>query len=472
MTSRDLQDVVDDLGFGWAQVQSLVLGGGTYAADGSELLLIGTVTNALSKEWKLHAFQRGIIVSVVFVGTLVGNFLSGMIGDVHGRRLPIILSYLGVFVFSVCSVFAWDVWSLATSRIFVGIGFGVGVPAWNALGGEICPSGSRLVVNGLSQILFALGEVYSASLVYMQDPHMRHLEWRVLLLLGALPALVLLLFTCRYLLESPRHFAAKGQLAEAKEVLQEMRRMNGKDDVSVEFQSLYEVKTYSSRWEEGLQKLRIVFGRHLLYSTLTTCFSTFVLNLVFYGGLYAFPQVLPELELAVTPAFNLLLGALFEIPGFVAGIILGSYMPRKSLMIAYLIVVCASTVIFTLAASRIDQAGSRYIMEMACQMGFIGTKVFTSVGFLVVYLYSMEIYPTVARTTGTGLCIASGRTGAVIAPLLFEQMADVFGNQFAYFHFVASCCLVNAVLIFFLPYETAGQKLVDHHDNDMEPLKP
>ena len=47
-------------------------------------------------------------------------------------------------------------------------------------------------------------------------------------------------------------------------------------------------------------------------------------------------------------------------------------------------------------------------------------KMFVDVGFVVGYMYASEIYPAVARTTGTSVCIAAGRIGSIACPLVYE----------------------------------------------------
>eukprot|EP00397_Hematodinium_sp_SG-2012_P027066 GEMP01028414.1.p1 GENE.GEMP01028414.1~~GEMP01028414.1.p1 ORF type:complete len:226 (+),score=36.94 GEMP01028414.1:178-855(+) len=184
-----LSSVIEEIGFGWAQVKLTLMGGSVWAADGAELLILGSITRAVKEEWDLSPFQRGFVVSIVFLGVLIGNFLSGTLGDKYGRRLPIIISYLGVFVFSITSVFAWSFASLATMRLFVGMAFGVGQPAWNAFGSEVSPDKYRLLMNAMGQSLFSLGEIYAATLIYIDNPRMKYLDWRWLILMGSIPSL-------------------------------------------------------------------------------------------------------------------------------------------------------------------------------------------------------------------------------------------------------------------------------------------
>jgi heme A synthase len=208
-------------------------------------------------------------------------------------------------------------------------------------------------------------------------------------------------------------------------------------------------------------KLGIIFGRHLLYSTLVTCVSVFTLNFLFYGGLYAFPQVLPDLKLNVTPSANLMLGALVEVPGFLGGIMIGNYLSRKNCMLVYLLAVIVFLCVFSFTSTSIS-GNFTAEFEALVQVGLIGSKLFTAVGFLIVYVYTTEIYPTVVRTMGGALCIAFGRFGSIVAPTVYENLAFATGSHGAFFHVTAGLCALNAMLVLFLPYETKGLVLQDH----------
>merc|ERR1719162_2781097 len=78
--------IIEQLGFGLAQIRAGLVGGGIWIADGSELLLISSVTRAVSDEWHLGPMQRGFIVTIVYVGVCFGNIASGPLADSCGRR--------------------------------------------------------------------------------------------------------------------------------------------------------------------------------------------------------------------------------------------------------------------------------------------------------------------------------------------------------------------------------------------------
>ena len=203
------------------------------------------------------------------------------------------------------------------------------------------------------------------------------------------------------LVESPVLLAARGRAEEAEAALRTMRQQNGVDGHP-------QVITYvgsssqSAKEDEAVHgifyQMKIIFGRQFLFTTFVVGVSTFTLNFNFYGGLYAFPQVLPQLDLQFSPAANLLFGAVAEIPGFFLGLFAASRTTRKSAILAYIASSVASILFLLFGLGTLTGAESPH----ATLAGFLGMKVFVNVGFLVVYIYASEIYPSVARTSGRG----------------------------------------------------------------------
>jgi len=459
-----LSDVMENLGMGVTQFRFGILGGCMWMADGSELLLVGGVTRAVSHEWHLRAWQRGAIVSIVFVGILVGNALSGPLGDSTGRRLPILLSYAGVALFGACSALTYGFLTLSAVRLMVGLSIGIGQPSFGALCSEITPARWRILMNSGAQVLFVTGEIYAIGLIYLEDPYMRDLNWRRLFILSAIPAAFFGLLAFFFLQQSPSWLSVQGRQDEARRVLEHMRLENGAHHVSVEFKPSRPVVRGSSLWEAYMRPVRLIYSPRMFYSTVAVIYSCFTLNVVFYGCLYAFPQVVPTLKMGHTPATTLLVGALWEFPGFMMAIICGMYLARKPAMTAYLLLTCSSLVAFTLGASAGDV--EHWAPYSLLHGGYIGIKCFACIGFVCVYQYSTEIYPTEARTTGTAACVAGGRMGGILAPILFEKIMDITGSFEDFFYCIAVLCAMNLILVFFLPFETYGKKL----DDELSPL--
>lgn len=464
--------IIEQLGFGFAQIRAGLVGGGIWISDGSELLLISSVTRAVSDEWHLGPMQRGFIVTIVYVGVCFGNLFSGPLADSWGRRHLVVWSYFGIFLTSALSAVSSGVLMLTTCRFFVGAAFGIGQPAWSALGSEVTPSHWRVTMTAGTFLLFMLGEVYTSLLLLLDDPQLEVLHWRRLFVLGALPAFFSFFASALLLHDSPSFLALRGRRQEAKAVLQSMRDDNSAGDVDVDFaepkqaqESLAASSTGDSP-EAPAHKFHILMGEQLRGTTLIVMLSCFVVNFICYGSLYAFPQVLTESTVGASPAMSLLLGSFTELPGYLVGIAVGLVMPRKSMMKLYLGLVIVS-IMAHLGSYRLPH-GSTASLALACA-GYFGIKGFVCIGWLGVYVYASEVFPTDVRSSGLAACFAVGRFAASIAPLVFEAGVSITGDgNKSFFTIMALSAMVNLLFIDSLPFETFQRQLRDEVSDEFE----
>lgn len=466
-----LTDVIDRIGFGWAQYAQCALGGGVYFADGAEILLIGAVTTALTEEWDLDRHQRANVVSIVFIGVLIGSLLSGPMGDWVGRRCPILLSYLGVGVFSILSAMCQSYIWLVVVRFFVGLTFGLGVPSQNALTTEIAPTKDRLIASLLAAFCFILGEMYSAVLIFIDDPWMRNLHWRWLITMAAIPAFIMVVLGYFFLVEAPAWLALHGHYEKACDVLYTLARCNGKPNLNVEFQVVH-ITESTSLFTKVSQNLGIILNSNFRYTTFALCFSLFAVNTLYYGGgMYAFVQVLPEISSRLSPGMNLLIGAACEIPGSILAFVLGWYMSRKTSIVTLFMGILITMGSFLLATWMMEKKSDSAsgAAETLMQVSFFLFKCLSSANFSFIYLYSVEVYPTRARATGTALCISMGRFGAICSPPLYEWLHHLSGSYHAFFYLMMIICVVSSIFIVFVPFETKGAALKDHEE-EVEPV--
>lgn len=471
-----LPDMIEKVGIGATQLRFIFTGGGVWFADGSELLLISAVTTAVATEWSLSPLEKGSMVTVVYCGVLVGNLISGPLGDRYGRRHLILASYVGIFVFSIVSSFMMNFTALCLVRFVVGFSFGLGQPPWNVLAAEVTPAKWRVVVNGMSQSLFALGEIYSAVLVIADDPTMKNLDWRSLMRLGAIPAALFWAAATFFLQQSPFWLAQTGQHGEAREVLGIMQRDNCLPEFSLHYSPPAPLADEPSSSAEGAgcwQNIRAELSKlgkgPLLVTTIIMCYTTFVVNLAYYGTLYAFPNLLPTLgeKAAGSAAVQLLIGACWEIPGIALGCVFGMYFPRKPVLQAYCIFVTICIIVFVGGAT----GGISWGAKLAWHIGYYGIKLTIQSGWIVAYVYLTEVYPTSCRTLGTSISFACGRLAATISPLLYEKLKSWTGSFAAFFYLLAGTLFINLFTIHFLPIETFGAVLSDEIDEEKEEKK-
>jgi len=458
-----LHDIIENIGFGFAQVKALFFGGGVYFGEGAVLLVEAAIVQSVAQEWNLTPYQRGSMMSTPFMGMLLGNAVSGPFGDRFGRRRCLLLAYAGMFMFYILASCARSISELLTLMFFVGLSLGLGQPAWNALSVECTPSTWRVLMQCLSLLTFAGGEVYSCIWVIRDDPTMMHLHWRRILRLSSIPVAISLVFCAFMLRESPSFLAINGHRRDARTVLRSLRDDNGLSDLRVRFRPS-KAKTSSSEPLTSVLKAQtqILFGPEMFASTLVVMYSCLILNLVGFGSMYAYAQVLPSLSKNGTAASELLIGCLWEGVGDALGCLIGMTMARKPAIKFYLVATIVSLLMFAVGSGKVLESPTPSLFwECIAFGGYYGSKLAVATGFCLVYLYAAEVYPTSARITGNALGLASGRLGSIVAPVLFEAIMDIWGDFRIFFYFGTVVTFSNLLAIDLLRYETAGMPLQD-----------
>jgi MFS family permease len=290
---------------------------------------------------------------------------------------------------------------------------------------------------------------------------MKHLHWRWLLIVGALPAIILTFLSAAFLNESPSWLASRGREEEAREVLSKIMKMNGSGCAKLEF-NVPKKAVYAD-----IQKnLDFVFGPAMLYTTLVSCFTCFCKDVIFFGGGYVFPQVLSEtVTLGTSPAVALLIGVLMEVPGFILVLVLDKVMDRRP-SIAFILAALATCMLAFVHGGSHESGGRfEYLMVL---FGFAGYKVLGITLDTVAYQYVGEVYPVSCRVTGFGLAMGVGRIGAVTAPLAYEWTREFSGTWTTFFYILACLVILDATLVAFLPFETRGKVLKESMDDSHE----
>lgn len=465
--SDDLSTVIDKLGFGWGQITQIFLSGGMWMGDGAIIMILSCIIKAMSKDFPLTSYDQSVIVSTVLFGLLVGNFFAGKFGDHYGRRGPILFSMLGFAAGNLLTLSANSFTTLIVIQFFLGFSIGFGQPPQVALATEISPANRREEAICGTQVIFACGELYSAFLVWQQDPSMMTLNWRQLVLLMSLPSVIMFCACFFFLRESPRILALQGREQEAQAMLAEMRKYNNKPHVSIAFQSIQDQRQNNmmGRW---WSTMNIIFSSRLLGTTITCCFSCFSINLFYYGTFYALPLMLPGMQLHIKAATSLMLNAVCEMLGYVCAWVIGKYCSRRLAALMFTLCQLVSLIGFVWATTQLaDHAkdhNSESMYQWIFQLSMNGMKLFTSAVFVTCFMLYSELFPTVARSTGFGTAISCGRMGAVTAPLLFEFVQQrISRGAFFYIMMIAFVC---NLFLFATLNETKDMKLKDVFEDD------
>ncbi|MCC6354935.1 MAG: MFS transporter, partial [Verrucomicrobiae bacterium] len=136
----------------------------------------------------------GYATAIFLAGWATGGLVFGVLGDRAGRAKTMVLTIL---LYSLCtglSALSVGFWDFALYRFLTGLGVGGEWAVGVALLAEVMPPRARPYALGMLQALSTVGNV-TAALISMglglleQGGHIAGLDaWRIMFLLGALPA--------------------------------------------------------------------------------------------------------------------------------------------------------------------------------------------------------------------------------------------------------------------------------------------
>lgn len=169
--------------------------------------------------------QYGAYATAIFIlGWATGGLVFGVLGDRIGRAKTMMLTILMYSAFTGLSALSRNVWDFGAYRFLTGLGVGGEFAVGVALVAEVMPTNARAHALGWLQMLSTVGNVSAAlintSLGVMEGggafDHTDWKPWRLMFVIGAVPALLALVVRAR--LKEPEKWqaaVASGQVQQA-----------------------------------------------------------------------------------------------------------------------------------------------------------------------------------------------------------------------------------------------------------------
>jgi AAHS family 4-hydroxybenzoate transporter-like MFS transporter len=175
--------------------------------DGFDTNLISFAAPYFASGYHLSRVQLGNIFAMGLLGTLIGGFILGYLGDRIGRRPTVILATAAFGVLTMCFTFASGYWSLFTLRLVSGIPLGGMLPLAWALNMEYVPKRYRSTVVTVIMMGFSVGTGFGGPIAVWLIPKF---GWKAVFVLGGALSLLSALILFFVLPESIRFLASKG----------------------------------------------------------------------------------------------------------------------------------------------------------------------------------------------------------------------------------------------------------------------
>jgi MFS transporter, putative metabolite:H+ symporter len=415
--------------------------------DAMDVGLLSFVVPVLALEWGLTQDQVGIAISIGLLGMFVGATASGVLADRYGRKALLMVTLLIYSLATGASALAWGYGALLLFRFVTGLGLGGELPVASTLVAEVAPKRQRGRLIVLLESFWAYGWVLAAVVGYLVIPE---LGWRVAFVIGALPALYVLVLR-RHLPESPRYLLRRGKHTEALEAATRLGvdasgPMAGSESPRERRAGI--ARLWSSSYYRRTAMLWILwFGMVFSY----------------YGIFTWLPQILVTSGHSLVRSFEfVLLITLAQIPGYFSAAYLVEKWGRKPTLVTYLMACAAVTLVFGLRGFEAQAPGAEIVLWGSL------VSFFNLGAWGVVYGYTPELYPTDVRGTGSGWAAGVGRVGGIAGPYLVGLMLGAWQlGTLVVFSMFAGVLLLIAANVWLLGEETRGRALEEIADQPL-----
>ncbi|KAK4355297.1 hypothetical protein RND71_024268 [Anisodus tanguticus] len=414
---------------------------------GSWEWLSGSASSTVS-EFGLICGQKykvGLVQSLFFAGCMIGAGVFGHLSDSKmGRKGSLTIVCILNAIFGCLTAFSSDYWTYTLFRVLTGFSTGgTGLCAF-VLATEPVGQPWRGVAGMSTFYFFSIGIAVVSAIAYFFQ------TWRSLYIASSVPSVMLVIFVLPFLHESPRWCLVRGKVDEAMKIMHKIAKSNGKHlpegivlALDSEVNDDEDVPNSQSKSKEAqnvsiLDVLKLPLTRFRLFLAVAI---NFFCSVVYYG------LSLNAVNLGTNLYLNVALNAVAEMPAYLITAVVLDRVGRKPLAIWTM----WFSGIFCLAGSLMKGYGTWKVVRMAC--GVLG--IFGMAGtYNLLFVYSMELFPTVVRNAALGCATQASQMGAILAPLVVVLGG---GIPFAVF---AACGIAGGLLVIYLP-ETLNRPLYD-----------
>ncbi|XP_034058158.1 putative transporter SVOPL isoform X5 [Gymnodraco acuticeps] len=424
-----VEDAVEFIGFGRFHILLFLIMGSTNIIEAMEIMLLAVVSPEIRCEWRLQDWQVALVSTMVFLGFMVCGILSGYLADRYGRWKVVFGGFVWSAYFSLLTSFAPSYGWFIFLRSMVGCGV-AGVSQGFVLKTEFMPAKYRAILLPLATVFWMIGSMLIIVLGMLVVPSF---GWRWMIRLSVTPSIILL-FLFKFIPESARYNVSAGNVQGALETLQKIAKMNRS---SLPPGRLVE----SSVKERG--SWRVLLSPAFRRTTLLLWYSWFVASFAYYGSVLSSSELLEKNLLCVTdpdpehlvkhthpdglcfciPFKNndyqtLLISCLGEVALVPVNICLLNILGRKLSMTMLQLVAAMLFMLLNICSSMFGFTVLLFLL-----------RALVSMNFNVVYIYTAEVYPTVARSLGMGFCTSFSRIGGMIAPFISQTQSYMIAAQ-------------------------------------------
>jgi MFS transporter, AAHS family, 4-hydroxybenzoate transporter len=428
-TPVDVGRVLDEGQWSGYQKWLVFLTALTIVFDGFDNQLLGVALPTIMQEWSVPRSAFAPVVSLGYLGMMIGGTLAGLAGDRFGRKVALLGSILIFGVATMIVAAIEGVTTLGLLRLLAGVGLGGAMPNAAALAAECVPLRQRPFAVTLAIVCMPVGATLAGFAAITALPAV---GWRGMFTIGGMLPIIAALVLMKVLPESPRYLARRpGRWRELAGLL---RRMGHSVPDDASFVDATEATTSAATFST-------IFKPDWRVDTFALWAAFFSCLLAVYLGFSWLPSILTGAGLGPTVASSGLTA--FNLGGVVGalagGKVLTRFGSRLTMLTMALGAVACAFIMSTMTITA--QSSVAPIIGMLAITGGLINAVQTTM-----YALAANVYPTAVRATGVGAAVAFGRSGAILTGYAGPWALEYRGSQ-SFFWLMAGSLAVTCVAL-------------------------
>ncbi|XP_062053798.1 steroid transmembrane transporter SLC22A24-like [Lepus europaeus] len=343
--------------------------------------------------------QKSVVQTLFMSGSLLGSLIFGYLSDRYGRKGVYIWCLLQMAIMDTCATFAPTFLIFCILRFLAGFSIIVVLSNSTILVSEWTVAKSQYIGLTLMLCAYGIGQILLGGLAFAIR------DWHTLHLTVSIPLFVLSLFS-RRLVESARWLITTNQLVEGTKALRTVAHINGKESAG----EILTLEFVRSTMQEEMDKASTKPSIVEVFQAPKLRMIIFYLSFLRLGGTVPFYGLILNLQELGSSIFmfQILFGAVTLISRCIILLIM-KYMDRR-----------ISQSLFFFLAGLCILVNTFLFKEMQTLRVILATLGVSAVSAALATfsVQSVELIPTICRSTFAGINNVFSRIGSVLAPLL------------------------------------------------------
>ena len=448
----DISEIIENQKLTWFVTSLVLVSCVVTFFDGFDMNVIAFVAPDMSTALHLNRLMMGKVFSAGLLGTMIGGFLFGYLGDRIGRRPSIIFATASFGVLTLGLAQSGSYGALLGLRLADGIAIGGLLPLCWALNIEYVPRRYRSTVVTLIMLGYTFGNSFGGPLTIWLTPHY---GWRSVFIFGGCAALAATCFLFFFIPESIKFLVIKNKRPDLVAGYAQRLAPSRAIRVSDGFVLSDEIRPEKFA-------VSLLFQNELLWITPILWVAYIASSIAVFFRVSWEPSVFQALGFSRSTAA--LASSANSIGGAIGGLLLMRFTDTRG---AIAVAVLPALAVPTLLAMGLVRLGGGAFLALS----FFNTMFLVGAHFGIHSIAGI-FYPSAYRGNGAGWATSIAKVGSILGPLVGGMALSSGMPVKIMYAFLAACPLVVGIGIFVIG--RIQQRTV--HENFaqvwIEPAKP